>query len=168
MFIVYHSNRLEVLADLVCQPTEAPLVPETIIVQRLGMARCLSFRLADHLGVCAHVRFPFPAAFIWELFHHVLPNVPETSSFAPDVLTWRLMALLGDLEETSGYASLCAYCECGNDLKRYELASRIATLYDQYLVYRPDWIRAWEAGEEDHWQAELWRRINAANGTHRL
>jgi exodeoxyribonuclease V gamma subunit len=172
VFTVYHSNRLEVLADqlaaLISQPTDLPFVPETIIVQSLGMARWLSFRLADQLGVCAHVRFPFPAAFIWDIFHRVLTNVPETSPFASEVLTWRFMALLGDLEEIPQFASLCAYCEGSGDVKRYELASRIATVYDQYLVYRPDWIRAWEAGAEDHWQAELWRRVIAANGAHRL
>jgi exodeoxyribonuclease V gamma subunit len=68
VFTVYHSNRLEVLADqlvaLVRQPPDSPFVPETIIAQSLGMAHWLSSRLADHLGVCAHVRFPFPAAFI--------------------------------------------------------------------------------------------------------
>ena len=45
MLIVYHSNRLEVLADqlaaLVRQPTDPPFVPETIIVQSLGMPRFL-------------------------------------------------------------------------------------------------------------------------------
>jgi exodeoxyribonuclease V gamma subunit len=172
MLRVYHSNRLEILADqlavLVRQPTDSPFVPETIIVQSLGMAGWLSLRLADHLGVCAHVWFPFPAAFIWDMFHRVLTHVPETSPFAPDVLTWRLMPLLGSLEEAPRFASLSAYCEGGDDVKRYALASRIATVYDQYLVYRPDWIRAWETGAEDHWQAELWRRVIAGNGAHRL
>src|SRR5918996_6039465 len=92
MFTVYHSNRLEVLADqlaaLVRQPTDTPFVPEIIIVQSLGMARWLSFRLADRLGVCAHVRYALPAAFIWDIFHRVLTNVPETSPFSSEVLTW--------------------------------------------------------------------------------
>jgi hypothetical protein len=45
MFTVYHSNRLEVLADqltvLIRQPTDSPFVLETIVVQSLGLARCL-------------------------------------------------------------------------------------------------------------------------------
>jgi exodeoxyribonuclease V gamma subunit len=49
MFTIYHSNRLEVLADqlaaLLRQPMDSPFVPETIIVQSLGMARWLSFHL---------------------------------------------------------------------------------------------------------------------------
>src|SRR5262245_49418254 len=83
MLIVYNSNRLEVLGDLLAQlvrqPTNAPFVPETVVVQGLGIARWRSFCLADHLGVCAHVHFAFPAIFIWELFHCVLTYVPKTS-----------------------------------------------------------------------------------------
>ena len=48
MFTVYHSNRLEVLADqlaaVVRQPTDSPFSPETIVVQSLVMARRLSLR----------------------------------------------------------------------------------------------------------------------------
>jgi exodeoxyribonuclease V gamma subunit len=90
MFIVYRSNRLEVFADqlaaLVCQPTNSPFVPDTIIVQSLGIARWLPFGLAEHLGVCAHRWFPFPAAFVWEILRGMLTNVPKTSLIAPDVL----------------------------------------------------------------------------------
>jgi exodeoxyribonuclease V gamma subunit len=172
MFIVYHSNRLEVLADqlaaLVREPPDLPCAPETILVQSLGLGRWLSLRLADHLGICAHVRYQFPAAFIWDLFQQVLTDVPETSPFATDVLTWRLMALLGDLDDAPDFSALRAYGTGGDDVTRYALASRIAAVYDQYLVYRPEWIRAWENGADDHWQAELWRRIVAANGRHRL
>jgi exodeoxyribonuclease V gamma subunit len=39
------------------------------------------------------------------------------------------------------------------------LAEQIALLFDEYLVYRPDWILAWEHGKADHWQARLWRRL---------
>ncbi|MBL8248973.1 MAG: exodeoxyribonuclease V subunit gamma, partial [Candidatus Competibacter sp.] len=35
-------------------------------------------------------------------------------------------------------------------------------------VYRPDWIQQWEAGGEDHWQAELWRRLARSGEAHRV
>jgi hypothetical protein len=62
MFTVYHSNRLEVLADqlatLVRQPLDPPFAPETILVQSLGTARWLSLRLRglpdDDTGVTLH------------------------------------------------------------------------------------------------------------------
>jgi exonuclease V gamma subunit len=83
MLTVYDSNQLEVLGDLLAhpirQPTNSPFVPETVIVQNLDVARWRSYCLADRLGVCAHVHFPFPATFIWELFQRPLMIVHETS-----------------------------------------------------------------------------------------
>ena len=34
-------------------------------------------------------------------------------------------------------------------------------MFDEYLVYRPDWISRWEREAPDLWQAELWRRLAA-------
>ena len=45
---------------------------------------------------------------------------------------------------------------------------KIADIFDQYLVYRPDWINDWEqqldtaqVTEEQNWQPELWRALVA-------
>jgi exodeoxyribonuclease V gamma subunit len=76
--------------------------------------------------------------------------------------------LLQELEEAPCFKPLSGYL-CGDgDFRCYELAWRIADHFDQYLVYRPDWITRWEAGEEEHWQAELWRRLAAGDSDHRV
>jgi exodeoxyribonuclease V gamma subunit len=172
MLTVHYSNRLEILADqlaeLVRQPCGSAFLPEIVIVQSNGMARWLSLRLAQRLGICARVCFPFPAAFVWDLFRRLLPSVPEASSFTPAVLAWRLMALLKAVEDSPQFAPLHAYCGDGDASKRFELATRIADVFGQYLVYRPEWIRRWERGEETHWQAELWRRLVADHSVHRV
>ncbi|ABZ76422.1 exodeoxyribonuclease V, gamma subunit [Shewanella halifaxensis HAW-EB4] len=58
-----------------------------------------------------------------------------------------------------------------NPLKLYQLCGQIADIFDQYLVYRPDWIAAWEANEPrlppkgdklspaQAWQPILWRAL---------
>ncbi|WFF40030.1 exodeoxyribonuclease V subunit gamma [Salinicola endophyticus] len=51
--------------------------------------------------------------------------------------------------------------------KRWQLAVRLADLFDQYLNYRPDWLAAWEQGEtaptdlpaDQRWQPALWRAL---------
>src|SRR5262249_28917063 len=172
MLTVHHSNRLELLADRLAErlrePCGGPLLPEIIVVQSNGMARWLSLHLARRLGICARLWFPFPAAFVWELCRRLLRNVPETSPFAPDVLAWRTMTLLETLEERPCFAPLHAYCADGHDSTRFALAVRIANLFNQYLIYRPDWITRWERGEEEHWQAELWRRLTTGTLPHRV
>jgi exodeoxyribonuclease V gamma subunit len=162
MLTIHHSNRLDALAGELAAVTRIPLATafstEVVIVQSRGVARWLSLTLADTAGVCANVRFPFPASFAWELYRAVAPGVPEQSPYAPDVLAWRILGVLPELEATAAFAPVRAYVR-GDAFRRSELASRLAALYDEYLVYRPDWIAEWERGEAKHWQGRLWRRL---------
>ena len=172
-FYSYQSNRLENLADrlaeLLSQPLRSPLAREVVVTSGSGLARWLSLRLAGRLGVCANLGFQLPATFLWTMARAVLRHLPPTSNFDQPVMHWRLMALLRDLEETPCFAPVRAYLDGGHDeFRRYELAGRIADCFDQYLVYRPDWITCWEAGEEDDWQAELWRRLASGGEAHRV
>ncbi|MBK7983441.1 MAG: exodeoxyribonuclease V subunit gamma [Candidatus Competibacteraceae bacterium] len=173
MFHTHHSNQLEVLADrltdLLREPLPSPLAREIVVVQSNGMARWLALRLADGLGVCANVGWRFPATFLWDMSRVVLQHLPATSTFDKPVLVWRTMALLRDLEPTACFEPLRAWLGDRSDaFRRYELARQIADSFDQYLVYRPDWIRKWEAGEGEHWQAELWRRLARSGDAHRV
>lgn len=164
MLNVHHSNRLEALAEELAAVTRAPLASpfsrEVIVVQSHGVARWLALQLAGHNGVCANVRFPFPVGFAWELYR-ALGELGQSSPFEPHVLTWRLMQLLPELEARPAFAPVQAYIG-GDPLRRYELARRIAEMFDQYLIYRPDWISGWEAGKAEHWQALLWKEVAAA------
>ena len=46
------------------------------------------------------------------------------------------------------FAPLANYLGTGDPLRRYQLARRIADLYDQYQVHRPDWLERWAAGDD--------------------
>lgn len=173
MLYHYQSNRLEVLSDRLAQvlrqPLRAPLAQDIVVTQSNGMARWLALRLADRLGVCANLSFRFPSTFLWEMSRAVLQYLPPTSSFDKPVLSWRLLHLLRELEATPQFGALQAYLGPGDDdFRRYELSCRIADCFDQYLVYRPDWIEQWEAGQDDDWQAELWRRLARSGAVHRV
>ena len=53
------------------------------------------------------------------------------------------------------------------DTKRVQLATRIADVFDQYLVYRPEMLLDWEKGSDNtpandpaqRWQPALWRHL---------
>lgn len=171
MLSVYHSNRMEnlagVLAEALREPAASWLEPEIIVVQSHGMQRWISMALAERLGISANVRFPYPAAFVWEAYRAVLPNVPETSPFDKDILVWRILELFTDLEDSACMSPLRGYLQKADSFEQFELAWRIADVFDQYLVYRPAWINRWEAGEANHWQAALWRRLVNSHIPHR-
>lgn len=174
---LYQSNRLEALGILYRHLTDTPLadpfVPEVVMVQSRGMGRWLTLQLARERGLAANLEFVLPAGFGWRLMKTVLPELPPKSAFAPEVLTWRLMEVLPTLSGEP-YTPLVRYLE-GGPLACFELAGKIADIYDQYLVFRPAWIRAWEAGqrldlgEDEAWQAALWQQLAAElPGRHRV
>lgn len=170
MLRAIYSNRLESLAErlvaLLATPADSPFMPETIVVRSPAMGRWLSLHLARRLGVCANVRFPFPERFVWEVFQAYLPQLEGVSPGSPAVLTWRVLAALDQLREAPGFAPVRDYLCEGDERKAYALAAHIALAFNGYLVYRPDWIHQWEAGEGAHWQAHLWRFIAASISSH--
>ncbi|WP_281648330.1 exodeoxyribonuclease V subunit gamma [Parendozoicomonas sp. Alg238-R29] len=172
MLTLYHSNSLydlkEMLVKLISlDPLSNPLEAEQILVQSPGMARWLQLEIADAFGIAASIDFPLPATFLWNMFVSVLDDVPERSAFAKESLTWKLMGLLPQWLNDPRFTTLQRYTENDADcVRRYQLAGKIADIYDQYLVYRPEWISEWEAGndlseltEGQEWQPVLWRAL---------
>ncbi|MES9856466.1 MAG: exodeoxyribonuclease V subunit gamma [Sedimenticola sp.] len=172
MLHLYHSNRLEQLADLLAEQlsdaSAAPFCSESVVVQHRGMGRWLSLQLAKRLGICANLKFPLPAGYIWELLRLMLPETSDQDHYQPNVLQWRLFERLSSALDERDFSPLSSYLKDGDELRRFELAGELAVIFDQYLVYRPDWIVHWEAGKEavagDHWQAILWRELVADSG----
>lgn len=166
---LYMSNRLETLAKKLAEcvrlPTSTPLDNEIIIIQSRGMERWVSMALARHNGVCANVKFPFPNAFLQEIFQKVLTDIPETNDFDPNMLMWRILKVLPSCLETPAFETLKTYIKSGpENIKRFQICARIADTFDQYLLFRPEMILGWEKGREDHWQAVLWRKLMETSG----
>ncbi|MFC3394581.1 exodeoxyribonuclease V subunit gamma [Brenneria rubrifaciens] len=172
MFTVYHSNQLDILKRLMVelikrQPLQDPFQQEVVLVQSPGMAQWLQIELAGHFGIAANIHFPLPGVFLWEMCRHVLPDIPKESAFSKEAMTWKLMHLLPEQLEQPDFAPLRHYLRDDEDQrKRYQLAGRIADLFDQYLIYRPQWIAQWQAGNtvdglgvNQSWQAALWRAL---------
>jgi exodeoxyribonuclease V gamma subunit len=172
-FQLIMGNRLETLvaalADVLRTPLGSPLEKEIILVQSRGMERWLSMQLALRLGACANVQFPFPNAFVYDIFRRTLPPLPEESPYESRFMTWRILEALQVLLEEPGFEPIRGYLrEPGFSLRALQLSQRIAETFNQYVIYRPELIAAWDAGREDHWQAGLWREISKGReGQHR-
>ena len=173
---LYTSNRMEVLVDTLKVALRKPLASlftqEVIVVQSRGMQRWLSMELASRFGVWANGHYPFPNAMVQELFRMLFPAMPDTSSFAPEVMSWRIMRLLPELLGTEPFGTLRRYLADNPDgLKLFQLSEKIADTFDQYTLFRPEMLSGWEAGESqppgDEWQPILWRKLAAGEGMHR-
>ena len=170
---IYTSNRMErlvtALSRAVTPPLASPFAPEIIVVQSKGMQRWLAMQLAGRFGVWANCRYPFPNAMVRQLFDTVLPESPDSLAFAPEVMTWKIMGLLPELRDHPECTPVRNYLDGDREeLRRFQLATRIADTFDQYTLFRPDLLREWEAGRGDDWQALFWRQLATADsGRHR-
>jgi len=195
-FLVLHSHRLENLRDVLVQWLRAyplaPLEDEIVLVQSNGMAQWLKAALAADpaprddaapgLGICAAVKMQFPARFFWEAYRAVLgpAAVPQTSPYDKERLRWRILRLLPGLLGEGDFLPLREYLDDDPDgRKAWQLAAQLADLFDQYQVYRADWLTDWSQGRDllrqtsesgrepeplparERWQPRLWRALEA-------
>ena len=182
MLHLYQSNRLEDIAQILARiqqvaPLESPFAAEEIVVQSQGMRRYISQYLARETGIAANLHFSLPAGLAWRLMREAMPDIPALSPFSSEVMRWRLLALFQSAEfaQSPDFAAarqaLAPYLNNG-DYAAYQLAGQLADVFDQYLVYRPNWIETWAAGKlvaelarsrsaaQQIWQAQLWQYLD--------
>ncbi len=185
--LVLHGNRLELLQEAVFAWLERhpldPLEQDVLLVQSNGIAEWMKMSLARRSGICAATRVELPARFLWRLYRAMLgrEGAPARSPLDKAPLTWRLMQALPAWIDKPGFEPLAQFLSASpsadgtHDLgRRLQLAERLADLFDQYQLYRADWLDAWGRGREhlvrangvtvplpddQRWQARLWHRL---------
>ncbi|MCU7833973.1 MAG: exodeoxyribonuclease V subunit gamma [gamma proteobacterium symbiont of Taylorina sp.] len=185
MLIVYPSNKMEDLVQLL-KAVQAyrgdslndVLLADTILLESKGMQHWLNLKLAEIQGVAMNYQFQMPGSFIWDLARTLLGSdqVPRQSAYRREVLVWRLDAMMCTREFIDN--PLCAHAchywagdtEQPDLLKRFQLATQLADIFEQYLLFRPDWLSGWEQNKmiaddssidtgTEQWQAWLWRQL---------
>jgi exodeoxyribonuclease V gamma subunit len=125
--------------------------------------------LANRQRISANLTFPFPNAFLSMLCERLsLKTAAPEDPFDPTIMAFTIMKKLPACLSRSGYETLRYYFQDDKrQTKLLQLSQRIAHLFDQYLVFRPDTITGWDRGRQtgqtDAWQGDLWRAIAAGN-----
>ncbi len=191
--MVIQGNHLEELRDVMTGWIQryplSPLEDEQILVQSNGIAQWLKMALAENedkggCGIAAAMKVQLPGRFIWQAYRCFEPDIPSASPFDKGPLTWTLYQLLSDqatlqasIPNPDCLSPLLGFLQKDADPRRvYQLAAKLSDIYDQYQVYRADWLEAWEASrdvliragqeselplsEEQLWQPALWRLIS--------
>ena len=185
-FMVVQGNRMEDLCETYVQWLKRyplrPLEKDLVLTQSNGIAQWLKQTLAQDevdggCGIAAAMDAMLPGQFVWQSYCSVLPGLSRQTVYDKQALSWRLYRLLGDWDLSQLAPMLTAYVQPESlPMERLQLARQLADLYDQYQVFRPDWLAAWEQGRDvmlshqgqasplptgQQWQPALWRALCA-------
>ncbi len=93
---------------------------------------------------------------------------PADHPFSKGVMAWRIEAILREKAADPAFKVLAGYIAAGGEKaverRRFDLATRLAQMFDDYLVSRHATLLAWERGRipsggDERWQALLYREL---------
>lgn len=167
-FNLYYGNKLENLAerfasDIYLSGGGDPMTGECVVVQTQGMSAWLKLFLGREGRIAANLETPFLNNFITGVLDKVFPShfVADSEDFSHGAMVWHLYRVLEDNAER--FPELAPYLSGENfELKRWQLAARLAGLFDQYQLYRVRELGEWEVGAtlpRFDWQRRLYRQM---------
>ncbi len=162
---IYCSNRLEdlckKLADNIKKSSDGIFKKDVIITQTTGMNVWLKTELAKQSGVFANFEFQNQDGFFKGIYK-LLFNESLKNNF--DTIKYKIFDLLNNTDFINEYNDVAEYYK-DNDLRRFHLAEKIADLFDQYQLYRPEMIEEWSKGgtvignQSEKWQRWLFNEL---------
>ncbi len=174
MFYLHVSNRTENLlrhlAEVIRVDKQQDLfAQELFLIQSQGMERMIGQSLADEFRSFCNFKFFLPLDFLGFIADR-LGMAISPDGFQRSILAWRIDGLLRDLANHC-YRPLLSYLSTGNvELKRFQLARRLANIFDQYQIMRPEMLEKWQQGSlatsdpAELWQMDLWQRLLSQPG----
>ncbi len=127
----------------------SPLLLDKVIIMNKGMQTYIQQKIASINGICSGIQFEQIWGFIWDL-HKAFNNADKYNRFSHEHLTWSIYSLVDKWSNQDDlvFKQMSTYIKSEDgqiDKERaYQLAGVIADTYDQYQMYRPEWILAWD------------------------
>ena len=173
MLYMIKSNKMEGLMDglaaVLAQVPDDPMGPEWIGIQSRGMKQWITTQVAEKFGICANLSFLFPRQMI-ELFFSSR-DTRQNPLLSEDVLMWSIMETILENCDNPCFSSLQNYiAQDATGSRLFQLSVKIARLFDDYQIYRPEMLLDWEKSDGKTsfsdpvmgWQSMLWRQICAS------
>ncbi|MEP7144102.1 MAG: exodeoxyribonuclease V subunit gamma, partial [Ferruginibacter sp.] len=137
-----------------------------LVTQTDGMNNWLTIQLAAKMGINANCRFLKPNDIVNQLYYWL--GGESKKVLGADHLQWLIYNILDDLEFAQLFKTIRSYYQ-GDDVKRIALAGKVADLFDQYQVYRPEMVDEWNSASggkapNDDWQKYIWIKVKEKTG----
>ena len=185
MFNIFKSNKMENLMDALVSVLgdvpDNPMIPEWICIQSRGMKQWIVTQMAQNFGVCTNMHFAFPRQMVDQIISsftslkdhkNIEDPAVQQDSLNEDFLFWSILKLLNKNRSSKELSSVENYIkEDETGKKLYQLSMKIAKVFDDYQVYRPELLKNWQKSGQIHsshetfkdpvaqWQANLWNQI---------
>ncbi|PIE77572.1 MAG: hypothetical protein CSA15_12415 [Candidatus Delongbacteria bacterium] len=165
MLNIHISNSLEHLSDKFSESIKSrrdPFKKELIITQTTGMKRWLSINVVKNNSILANFDFLKPNQFFDKYLFSHFRNSYEYNYFNQNDLTWILYDILGSkiVLEDKKFSLITNYIN-SDEIKRFRISKIIADLFDQYSIYREDYISLWNRGylHDSNNVNEVWQSL---------
>ncbi len=166
----YISNDIEKLVNKLAENIESGkqdiYYSEKIIVQTEGMGRWISIKTAEKNGIFSNFEFFSPGDLLFQLFR--LAKITDVDLYNTGNLKWIIFNILGTESFQEKFNTTYHYYK-QDQIKQLQLATKLADLFDQYSIYRPEFIRSWNENKaatvkksfiyHEKWQRWIWRKI---------
>ncbi len=175
MLNIYKSNSLYRLAEILAKrlidnTPKDPFDSVLVVVPNRDTSRWLKLQLAEINEIVANVEFLLPAEWQFRQIRKLYKNLPTLLPSDPGPLIWAIFGLLLDDDKRQKFLRADRYIKSQpvetRELAAMQLAEKISSVFDQYLVYRPELILKWQSSrpisdEDERWQAELWKLMES-------
>ncbi|MEG1587511.1 MAG: exodeoxyribonuclease V subunit gamma, partial [Bacteroidales bacterium] len=162
---IYISNQTENLCLELVRVLKtfntSPFIPLRLIVPHAGMEAWLKFQLSTLNGVFCNFLFQGLDDILTDIWQLTGNNGYAASRLK---LKFKLYLLLNDSKFKATFSDIAKYYT-NDDCRRLQLAEKLADIFDQYQVYRPDLIEKWNQSsysssqKEEEWECYLWRQL---------
>lgn len=151
--LVYRASRLEALVPPLVELVKAVpasekhlLVKQTVLVAHAGMRRWLTDEVAKlrhkdegSKSIVADLDLVLFSTWMDRLAQKVEgSHAVAVEEYRHGTLRWTVFDVLGAIETPLK--------DIEDDQRRMQVADRLAGLFSQYMIYRPDWLATWERG----------------------
>lgn len=170
---IYQETLADQLVGALAQEHAGSLstVSSCVVVQNAGLGRWLHLWNARKTGISAAVEMPFARGFISKQLEE-LGYIDSKNLLNESSIQWAVFsALRSEVYKNwdKDGALLDRYLSStvsNREVRAWRLAERVAKLFDQYSLYRPEWLIAWHAGQlvgkelpHARWQAKLFQFV---------
>ncbi|QIQ41458.1 MAG: exodeoxyribonuclease V subunit gamma [Buchnera aphidicola (Aphis urticata)] len=173
MFFLYKFNQLNTLFLKICQiiqknPLTHIFTKEIIIHDNELLFQYLNIFTANHTGISSDFKLIHPKVFIWNILKQIIPENEIKNILKKTTNIWKIMKII---EENDFFENIK---QNDNQIKKFEFSCLIEHLFQQYILYRPQWMQKWEKKDKKIstmnskklWQIKLWNKIINDDNNH--